>query len=170
LPPAQDKALSNAFGDLQNLQPSQKCVQNVFARIPNLSVASLKSYLAKGATFFDGTKAARSAASLHPTLAGASFQRQNPTVSSIASWFGQRPGMNAVTSTVDPTLTVYVRPSVVDLSNQGRNARNQGLLFHEALHGYGLGRSDFNDQGLSQALGVAGPSAGISRYLSANCK
>lgn len=110
---------------------------------------------------FDGTRSTTPASSLRDPLSGASFARSNPQITSIASWFKWDSGLNAVTSFVASSLTVYVRPGTVDPRNGGVNARNRSLVFHEALHGFGGGQPLYLDQGLMRAFNLTGPTSKI---------
>ncbi len=82
--------------------------------------------------------------------------------------------MNAVTSVISNQLEIFLRPGndangnpVVDLANGGVNSRNEGFLFHEALHGF----TGAVDEDLKDALGIPqnSPSSAISAYISSNC-
>jgi hypothetical protein len=169
LPQVEDQALQNALVDLQNYQPSTQCQQNVVTRLQGFVLQDFKNYLSKGADFFDGTKSTIAANSIYPPVAAASWARQNPSVTSMASWFARSPGTNATTSLVAPRLTVYVRPNAVDPSNGGVNQRNRGFLFHEALHGFGQGNR-YLDHDLTSAFNVSGASAGVSNHISQTCR
>ncbi len=170
LTPKDDAAMQVALNALTNNVPSQDCQSRVINKVSGLSWSSLRSYLLRGAQFFDGTRSTVSSASLYPPTAGNVFLRLNPSRATVAQWFSASPGVNAVTSMVAPRLTVYLRPSTIDPSNAGANARNISLLFHESLHGYGGGQFAFQDEGLEAAFGLQPPSANISSYIRSNCK
>ena len=76
-----------------------------------------------------------------------------------------------MTSDTASRLTVYMLPGAVSNRHKGVNGRNRGLLFHEALHGFG-GASTYGDADLKKAFGIPSnaPSGRISQYISKNCK
>jgi RHS repeat-associated protein len=183
------KALSNAWTSLVEKirlnQLSADCYNNVVSKIPSnlrtgepFDLHSFFLFLSQGADFYDGTQS-------HAPVAGTLVSQQqftagqvrNPPVyggNTVAEHFNNRLGVNAVTSIIATSLTIFVRPGndangnpVVDLSNGGDNARNLGFLFHEGLHGF-LGRVD-EDLQTAFELPKGGPSSNISEHIRKHC-
>ncbi|MGD9631094.1 MAG: discoidin domain-containing protein [Pyrinomonadaceae bacterium] len=108
------------------------------------------------------------------TITGAQAATNPPYAGSttVADYFRNRTGMQAVTSITSPHLLVFFRPSTISLANEGNNRDNLSLLFHEALHGYGgkLGGTSYFDDELQAAFGLSsGASENISQYIRRNC-
>jgi hypothetical protein len=63
----------------------------------------------------------------------------------VAAYFGDpsNSGTTAETGTPSNPLLTFFRPSAILTNSQGRNQANEGLLFHEALHGF-TGLQDSN--------------------------
>jgi RHS Repeat/Domain of unknown function (DUF4214) len=79
-----------------------------------------------------------------------------PGAREISDAFSSNPGLHALTSVTSLTLSIYVQPSAIITSNNGINADNKALFFHEAIHGYGGlkgGTSYFDDQ-IQKAFGL----------------
>lgn len=124
---------------------SEDCQKNVVDKLAaNLSggfdIASFQQYLTHGAEFYNGLTS-------DVLVAGNVMPRQPANIlygggATVGGVFRSHPGVNAMTSILSPTLTIFIRPGndgngipVVDLSNGGNNPRNLSFLFHEALHG-----------------------------------
>lgn len=96
-----------------------------------------------------------------------------PGATTVADAFRLNSGLNAVTSVLSSTLTTFFRPGALSTSNNGVNGRNQSLILHEALHGFGgsLGGTSYFDDQLQKAFGipVQADSSNITTYIKDNC-
>ncbi|MCP9496340.1 MAG: hypothetical protein MSG64_18000, partial [Pyrinomonadaceae bacterium MAG19_C2-C3] len=177
----QGDALSNAFNELRGRVSendlSKDCRKNVIDKLKKIGfdLKSFGNYLYRsGANFADGSNSqiATSAA-----LAPSQILQGTPPPT-IAGLFAAAPGITALTSAnlSANSLTVFFRTSAIDLSNSGVNSYNQGLLFHEALHGYGSSVNGgnfgaYSDKGLLGLFGLntAGPSSQITAHIQKHC-
>lgn len=173
-----NRAINNAFEALKKAlagKISENCQTNVIdkltAAFKDFSLDKFSAYLAKGAGFFDGTQ---SQTAIAGTITTAQAGRLLfPGANRIADAFSQAPGLNAATSILASSFTTFLRPATISTSNNGVNGRNQSLLFHEGLHGYGgsLGGTSYFDSELQQAFGIAiqSDSSNISQHIADNC-
>ncbi len=75
----------------------------------------------------------------------------SPFAGDIKKYFAENPD-SAITETASYPLTVFFRPSAIDVStNGGRSLQNEAMFFHEALHGM-TGLYDHNLAGLGPSL------------------
>jgi hypothetical protein len=88
-----------------------------------------------------------------------------PNVTTIQSFFALRSD-DAITETPSYPFTVFLRPTSIETTGNGETLNNEGLIFHEALHGI-TGASDI---GLQTALGLSTsePSSNVTDYLITN--
>ena len=82
----------------------------------------------------------------------------------VAAYFGQHTA-DAETGTPSNPLLTFFRPSGILYSSQGWNQGNEGMLFHEALHGF----TSLQDSTILEDLGygnaVATASCNITKYI-----
>lgn len=144
---------------------SEDCKKNVRDKIPGLNVRSFLSFLNRGANFYDGETSTAPVAGNVGTLAwsNASYG-QGATISGV---FTSRPGIMALSSMVNSTLTIFLRERYVNGMDANRRA---AFLFHEALHGYAQGAGLF-DQELKAAFGIplGDPTSRISDHIQKHC-
>jgi hypothetical protein len=185
LPAEKLNALMTAMGVLLDAlyNPSESCLNKVINPLAEkfgFGVAEFYNYLNQGAKFYDGTATLAPVAG-NVTTPAAANALYGPSAS-IASVFGQTrtdPATgatlrtDALTSITTPIFTAYFRPSAIDSSGTPAGlARNAGLLFHEALHGFGgtLGGTSYFDDDLKDAFRLIGAgSDSISEHISKNC-
>ncbi len=55
---------------------------------------------------------------------------------SVSTYFANHVDSDATTGTPNNPLTTYFRPNSILFPSLGRNLGNEGLIFHEALHGW----------------------------------
>jgi hypothetical protein len=182
LSPEKEGALWSALGAVMEAlyNPSESCYNNVINPLAvkfGFGVAEFYNYLNQVATVYDGTSSLAPVAGIVTSTAAANAQ-YGPGAS-IASVFNQirrdsatgpRLRTDALTSIITPTFTAFFRPSAIDSSGTSAGlTRNAGLLFHEALHGFGgtLGGTSYFDQELKSAFGLTGAGSNdISDYIS----
>src|SRR5262249_60234337 len=172
-------------GALQNslYNTSESCLKNVITPLAEklgFDVVSFYNFLGKGADFYDGTKSTVSVAGnvTSPAAANAAFG-PNATVNSVFARTRTDPTtgatlrIDALTSITTSNFTSYFRPDAIDSSKTAvETANNAGLLFHEALHGFGgtLGGTSYFDDDIKDAFGITGASShGITEHIAKNC-
>jgi hypothetical protein len=167
-----NNALAHLTFDLET-GVSESCQRHVIEPLGwiGFNLNDFVGFLNRGGTFYDGTRSSANYAGTVTTQAAANAQGRGS--STIAQVFRNEGGLNAVTSVLAPTLTVFLRPGRVNSSNRGANAENKALLFHEGLHGYGgsLGGTSFFDDQIQNALGidVQADSSNITRHIRRYC-
>ena len=172
-------ALSNAlfevYARLRNNEFSEDCQENVIDRLTPLgfNLNDFVSYLERGAAFYNGTTSQAPAAGTVTTLQAANAgYGQGATVADVFANNANRRQTNALTSITSRSLLIFIRPGTLNVSQGGNNGDNFGLLFHEALHGYGgsRGGTSFFDADLQDAFGLShGASQNISDYIQEHC-
>ena len=185
------EAIYNALDDLKRRlndpAVSRLAQTEVFDLLGNdasgkkLTTASFVEYLtAKRPGFFDGLRSyyckdALDAGSLGTAIVTALFYAaasapKNSVLTSVQYYLTHpqmHPTSDAVTATPGNPLLVFFRASSVLYPSLGKNLGNEGLIFHEALHGF-TGKGDGE---ILQTFGwkpVDSPSCNISRYIEDN--
>jgi hypothetical protein len=164
-------AIWNAYQDLvSRLTNSKSCSGaaqlNVFDKLNKdnafrgdtnhnpINTANFLTYLSNTPHFSDGTQSTWDfknafCGSGRPWWTFQSLNCQPPIGStSIKASFENDPTASAATETPSYPLTVFLRPSGtygIQLTNNGKNAFNEAMFFHEALHGV-TGQGDLNLQ------------------------
>lgn len=179
LKPDKEKKLQDSLKSLENLTLSYKCKKNVIdklsAAFSDFSWTAFLSFLAKGGTFYDGPKSKVSVANSVYTPAAANARFKSGALVSDVFKVDSRATqqVNALTSMISPTLTVYFRSDEIPRNVKDRVA----LVFHEALHGFGgsLGGTSFFDDELQKAFvgakskRVGEASKNIDDWIRKNC-
>ena len=184
----QQGALSNAFLGLESALDnlSQDCMDNVVSKLTKglegFSLSGFEAYLSQGIDLQDGTTSQAGPTDVSSgAQAGAATLAQYCGAATVSAAFacpaGRKGGhVDDLTSAKSGQLTVYFRPSTVNMSNDGNNANNMSVLFHEGLHGYGAG--EYIDTTIQLALfgpnsllrrRVGAPSANINQYIKKHC-
>jgi hypothetical protein len=101
--------------------------------------------------FYDGTKSGYCVDALRNPPADALCHTPvvNLLLQSVSSRFAEPSRPQALTQTPSRPLKAFFRPSLILFQNEGRNRGNEGLIFHEALHGL-TGRGDAEIMGALQ--------------------
>lgn len=123
-------------------------------------------YLAgKKPDFYDGTKSTFCFDWLTPPPLAppCSIGHSISPGTSVGDYYIQHPATTALTATPSFPLLVFFRPSGILYQNYGRNLGNEGLIFHEALHG----ATRLYDLTLQLALGISTSraSCNIGEYI-----
>ncbi len=83
----------------------------------------------------------------------------------VAAYFKQNTSTDAETGTPSNPLLTFFRPSGILYNSQGSNQANEGMLFHEALHGF----TSLQDSNILEDLGygnsVTTASCNITKYI-----
>jgi len=146
--------------DLLNGQISDDCRKNVVDKLASsfsdFNYGEFARFFNTGtsSSFQDGTT---SGAPIAGTITGAQAAAiLFPGSTSISDAFASNPGLQALTSITSSTLSIFLRPGAINTSNNGNNADNKALLFHEAIHGYGgtKGGTSYFDDEVQKAFGL----------------
>ena len=165
------RKLTTAFGRLGlalESGVSKECQEKVLDQIglSGLNVSDFLAFLGQGANFYNGEKSTATVAGNVGTLSWSNAAYgKGATISGV---FNSQPGIMALSSMVNTTMTVFFRENYVNSMNVNRLI---GFLFHEALHAYGQGDFNYSDQRLKAAFGIAEsePSERISDYIHEHC-
>jgi hypothetical protein len=139
---------------LSERTPSKECGE-LLGKLDSLEGFSMEgfvNYIRKGVQVFDGTTSNRLAA----TTLVAGYSLMN--LETISSLFNRNIGIIAATALDSANkLTIYVRPGAIDYGIKEVKGYNLSLIFHEALHGYGMfiGKSyGYTDSKIQDALKI----------------
>jgi hypothetical protein len=154
-----------SLGVYLKLGPSNDCIENVISKLEAkfkdfnrdefaAFVFSVENRVEDGTWPGDGGGAAKT---LYPYVTSQqAAEVMFPGSYYVYQAFEANPGMTALTSVTSFYFHVFVRPERVNTSENGFNADNKALLFHEALHGYGgtKGGTSYFDDDIQDALGI----------------
>jgi RHS repeat-associated protein len=172
-------AISRASENVLGCSGEGDCGREIIGKLErsNFDFDLFKTYLRFGISAYDGTKTvARINGAVYPNVYSArEFLRpfklpEDATVKQVFAATSTSGGrIQALTSLAFKSqLTTFFRPEAI-----GDDKTTFGLLFHEALHGFGawMGASGFDDAGLKATLGIplSKPSHEISVLIRQYC-
>ena len=171
-PPAHYEAIYNSLGDLiaRLNKPSTVAGPNGPTTLPDLAQTEIfnklgtdesgnklttqgfLNYLKNKPRFYDGTQSTYCYNILTGVSESLCFDNSIAHIfqQSVEDVFTANGGVAAVTGTPSKPLLVFFRPNAIGFSSSGQNLGNEGMLFHEALHGF----TGKDDETILNALGV----------------
>jgi hypothetical protein len=132
-----------------------------------LTTASFIGYLTKNTPgLYDGLRSNYCYAALTPGNGLCNYPPLNWISTKVGDFLANNPTAGAVTGTPSNPLLTYFRPSIILYPSLGDNLGNEGMIFHEALHGL----TGMLDEQLLRELGVNpfAASCNIAIYIQKN--
>jgi YD repeat-containing protein len=176
LPADQNAAIDSAYHNLLfrlNFgQISDDCRGNVIDKLTanGFDLSEFVRYLSGPVEFYNGlTSQAPAAGTVHPQRTANLLWGARATIADIFNSPTNNRRTIALTSITSSTLLVFFNPTYISTDNGGVNGRNLGLLFHEALHGFGARSNSFYDQDLMRIFNLSGASNELSSYIQRHC-